>query len=111
MSVSKVAAKEINSRISQGEKVMFVDTRPRANLPSHSEKLPGAVHVPHDEAAKHIADVNRDCTVVTYGEGPNEEEESVSVANLLKEHGFENVRFLGGGIQAWKQNGLPIERR
>lgn len=110
MSVSKIAAEDVNERLNSGEKVMFVDTRPREIYTSDEAKLPGAIHVPVDEAEKHIRDVNRNRLVVTYGEG-DDEGISTQVAELLEQHGFKDVHPLAGGMKAWREVGLPVEHR
>ena len=35
---------------------------------------------------------------------------SMSVANKLRKHGFENVRSLSGGMQAWKSASMPVKK-
>jgi rhodanese-related sulfurtransferase len=109
MSVTPITAEEVNERINQGEKVTFVDTRLRGELPSHEARLPRAVHAPVDEADQHLRDVSRDHLAVTYGEDENESS-AVEVAELMDERGFKEVHPLEGGLKAWREKGLPIER-
>lgn len=35
--------------------------------------------------------------------------EAYKAANLLINNGFENVKFLDGGMLAWKKSGLPLK--
>lgn len=110
MIITTISAKEVNERLNRGDKVMFVDTRPREEFTSEGTTLPGAIHIPANEAEEHIRDVNRDRLVVTYGAGADDMG-SVKVAEVLGEHGFEDVHPLAGGMRAWREIDLPVEPR
>jgi rhodanese-related sulfurtransferase len=73
-------------------------------------KAGGSIRIPPDEVEKHIADVRRDKFGVVYCTWPNENS-STRVALALEEHGFEDIHPLIGGFDAWRQAGLPVERK
>lgn len=110
MSTSGISVEEVKDRMTRGEKIMFVDTRPRSDANQKEEQLPRAIHVPVDEADKHIRDINRDHLVVTYDRGPDDDA-SHRVAELLDQHGFAEVHPLIGGIHSWREKGMPLEQR
>ncbi len=66
MDIGRVTVAEVNEKMTRGEKVMLVDARSPRAWGEAGTKLPGAIRVPPDEIEKHLADVGRDRTVVTY---------------------------------------------
>lgn len=109
MGVTQITAEEVNERINSGEQVTFVDTRPRSEFPSPEIRLPMAVRAPADEAEEHLRDINKQHLTVTYDDQPDQSH-SAQVAELLDKRGFREARPLAGGMRAWQEQGLPIER-
>jgi rhodanese-related sulfurtransferase len=109
MAVSAITAEEVNERINRGERVTFVDTRPRSEAASPDVRLPASIRAPADEADQHMRDVNKDHLAVTYDDDPDQSY-SRPVAELFNKHGFREARPLAGGIKAWQEKGLPVER-
>ena len=68
--------------------------------------IPGAHHRPLGQVAAHLAELPRDQRIVVQcGTGLR----SQIVASLLQKVGFTRVSNLDGGIDAWKDAGLPLE--
>jgi rhodanese-related sulfurtransferase len=93
--------------------VLFVDVREAAEL-QRTGKIPGAVHATRGmlefyadpESPYHNPALDRTKQlVVSCASGGR----SVLAAKTLKEMGFENVRNLTGGMNAWKEAGGPTE--
>jgi membrane protein DedA with SNARE-associated domain/rhodanese-related sulfurtransferase len=70
--------------------------------------IPGALHVPLQDAAAYLKDLPRDRDIIVYCTCPNEAT-AARVAKLLMNHGFENVRPLYGGLDAWVAAGCAVE--
>lgn len=74
--------------------------------------LPGAISVPAIETAKAFAEVQLlltpDQPLLVYCSG-KECDESLTVARFLEEQGYTNVSVFVGGIEEWREAGLPIE--
>jgi rhodanese-related sulfurtransferase len=66
MAPTRVTADEIIERMNRGEKFTFLDTRNPKAWSESDEKLPGALRVPADELEKHLDQIPRDRTVITY---------------------------------------------
>ena len=64
--VNLISADEVNSRIDKGEPLYILDTRSQGAWDKADTKIPGAIRVPPDQIDKHLADVPRDRTVITY---------------------------------------------
>ena len=66
MAPTRVTADEIIERMNRGEKFTFLDTRNPKAWSESDEKLPGALRVPADELEKHLDQIPRDRTIITY---------------------------------------------
>jgi rhodanese-related sulfurtransferase len=63
---TRVTPEEIRERLARKEKLTFVDARNPEAWSGSNEKLPGAIRIPADEVAKHVGDLPRDRTIITY---------------------------------------------
>ena len=91
-----------------GERPAILDVRSAASR-ARDGFIPGSIAWSVDEGRDDRLDVPRDCEVVVYCACPNEASAAV-VAKRLKLAGFQRVRPLHGGIEAWVAAGLPLER-
>jgi rhodanese-related sulfurtransferase len=66
METTRVTVDELRERMNRGEQLFFVDTRNPTAWGEAETKLPGAARVPADEVDKHLSDIPRDRTVITY---------------------------------------------
>jgi rhodanese-related sulfurtransferase len=66
MEATRVTVDEVKERMERGEQFTFVDTRNPIAWGQAKTKLPAAVRVPADEVEKHLAEIPRDRTVITY---------------------------------------------
>lgn len=72
--------------------------------------IAGAALVPADHIVRNVEDlhVRTDQIVLLYAD---EELPAVDAARTLAGFGFPHLRVLGGGLNAWKEAGLPVEQR
>ena len=63
---TRVTPEEIRERLARKEQLTFVDARNSEAWSESDEKLPGAIRIPADEVAKHVGDLPRDRTIITY---------------------------------------------
>ncbi len=66
MEATRVTADEVKERMDRGEQFAFIDTRNPQAWGEADTKLPGAIRVPADEVEKHLDEIPRDRTVITY---------------------------------------------
>ena len=66
ISVTRVMPDEIGSRMDRGELFTFVDSRNPKAWSEAKEKLPGAVRIHAEDVSKHVGDLPRDRTIITY---------------------------------------------
>jgi rhodanese-related sulfurtransferase len=67
-------------------------------------------HIPTAELQKRMKELEKykQAHVIAYCRSGNR---SVAACKILKQHGFENVYNLGGGIMAWESANLPVTRK
>lgn len=71
-------------------------------------RIPGAITIDPDNLRVDLLAVEPGSEVVVYCACPNEYT-AARLAKALMQHGFERVRPLRGGIEAWKEAGFPVE--
>lgn len=73
-------------------------------------RVPGAMHIPLGELESRLAELeawrNKPIIVNCQMGG-----RSLSACQILKNHGFSDIYNLKGGIAAWRQASLPVQRQ
>lgn len=102
--MARISVPELRQLIDDGAAPLVLDVRPTA-LREASGWIPGAV------LAAHVGelDVEPQHEVVVYCDCPNEAS-AAKLARALKQRGFQRVRPLAGGFEAWLAQGLPVAR-
>ncbi len=114
--VPVISPEEAHRRLQEDPNTLIVDVRDAADIAAGG-RIPGALAVsagmlpiradqelPEDWRSPELQD--RDRPIITHCVlGPV----SSMSAKTLKDMGFTNVSYLEGGIEAWKQAGLPVE--
>jgi rhodanese-related sulfurtransferase len=63
---TRITADEVKARMDRGEKFTFIDARNPEAWAESDVELPGALHLRPEEAEKHVGDLPRDRTIITY---------------------------------------------
>lgn len=89
------------------ENAVLLDVRESAEL--RDGKLPGAVHIPLSQLAQRAGELAKFTSrpVVAYCALGRR---SPSAAGALSKLGFASIYSLRGGLKAWKDAGLPIDK-
>ena len=104
----RIAVDELNEMMNRGEEPLVLDVRSRTHRELDGRRIPGARGVDLDDLERTLAEIPRDREVVVYCACPNEVT-AVKVAMTLRNRGFQRVRPLTGGVEAWAAAGLRIE--
>lgn len=104
-SLEAISRKELLRRSEDGL-VTVLDVRPSEEF--EAGHIPGALNVPLDEIAQHLANLPKEQEVIAYCRGEYCVLAFEAVAELRKK-GF-NARRLEEGYPEWKAAGLPVER-
>jgi membrane protein DedA with SNARE-associated domain/rhodanese-related sulfurtransferase len=106
--MARISVAELHEQLAGGAGPVIVDVRsPTAQL-LELRRIPGALHLPAREVGRHLARVPRDRDIVLYCTCPNEAS-AAEAARLLMELGYERVRPLLGGLDAWIEAGYAVE--
>ncbi|HUE96422.1 MAG TPA: rhodanese-like domain-containing protein [Longimicrobiaceae bacterium] len=101
-SIPQITPEELHERLDDS---LVIDVR------GHSEwetgHLPGVEIIPVGYILDELDRIPRDTPVVVYCQGGGR---SAIAASLLESRGYGNVSNLGGGYDAWRRAGLPVER-
>jgi membrane protein DedA with SNARE-associated domain/rhodanese-related sulfurtransferase len=110
--MARISPEELKEKLDAGEEVMIVDLHGRRDGPRSHHGIPGAVCIDPHRLGQHDnpnqrAPIPRDREVVLYCTAPHELT-CARVAHELRRRGFEHVRPLAGGLQAWAERGFPL---
>lgn len=106
--MARMSVEELYQLMNSGAAPLVVDVRSPGARKLEPKRIPGAIHVPHDQVGQHLNDFKRDREVILYCTCPNEAS-AAQAAKLLMQHGFQRVRPLHGGLDAWIAAGYPVE--
>ena len=106
--VSRMTVDELKAAIDRGERPFVVDLRHKLEFLVNPRTVSTAVRISPDELSLRHAEIPRDREVVLYCTCPSEAT-SAKVAMELTKIGITRVRPLMGGLQAWENQGYPMD--
>ena len=106
--MARISVADLYELIRAGGTPSIVDVRSPTARALEPRWIPGAIHVPLDGVGLHIGHLPKDREIVLYCTCPSEAS-AARVARILMSHGFERVRPLLGGLDAWIQAGYAVE--
>jgi membrane protein DedA with SNARE-associated domain/rhodanese-related sulfurtransferase len=105
--MARIDVSELYELMQAGANPIIVDVRSPTARALDPHWIPGALHVPLEEVARHIRDLPRDRDIILYCACPSEAS-AARVARILMNHGFKKVRPLHGGLDAWVAAGYSV---
>jgi membrane protein DedA with SNARE-associated domain/rhodanese-related sulfurtransferase len=106
--ISRMTVDELKAAIDRGERPFVVDLRHKLEFLVNPRTVSTAIRISPDELSLRHAEIPRDREVVLYCTCPSEAT-SAKVAMELKKIGITRVRPLMGGLQAWENQGYPMD--
>ena len=103
-----VSPQELHATMDSDQKVLIFDVRQALDLLAYPEQIPGAQRVSPEDVLARPNIIPKDQDVVVYCTCPSEKTSRRVLRHALA-LGFSRVRFLRGGIAAWKDMGFPVE--
>jgi len=104
----RITPEDLKAKMDANEKVVILDTRNRLDRGMDPVRIPGAFHVLPEHIEFQAGDIAPDQDVVIYCSCPNEAT-SGRVAQQLHKMGLPRARPLYGGLDRWREQGLPVE--
>jgi membrane protein DedA with SNARE-associated domain/rhodanese-related sulfurtransferase len=106
--MARIGVDELYDLIAAGGLPVILDVRTETARSLEPRWIPTAIHTPAGEIARRLAQIPRDREVIVYCTCPNEAS-AAQVARLLMRHGFQRVRPLHGGLDAWIAAGYAVD--
>jgi len=103
-----IDADELHTLLESNKDIVVLDVRQPLDLLAHSEIIPGSKRVPPKEVMEQAELIPKDKDSVIYCTCVSEKTSRLVVENALQLH-FSRIKFLRGGLAAWKAKGYPVE--
>jgi rhodanese-related sulfurtransferase len=103
-----IDADELHALLESKKDIVVLDVRQPLDLLAHSEIIPGAVRVPPKEVMEQAELIPRDKDSVVYCTCVSEKTSRMVLKSALHLQ-FTRIKFLKGGLAAWKEKGYPVE--
>ena len=103
-----IDADELHALLESKKDIVVLDVRQPLDLLAHSEIIPGAVRIPPKEVMEQAELIPRDKDSVVYCTCVSEKTSRMVLHNALRLR-FSRIKFLKGGLAAWKEKGYPVE--
>jgi rhodanese-related sulfurtransferase len=103
-----IAPEELYSLLGSRQDVALFDVRQPLDLLAHSEIIPGARRVPPAELLATPSLIPKDREAIVYCTCPGDKT-SRAVLRRALDLQFFRIKFLKGGLEAWKAKGYPLE--
>jgi rhodanese-related sulfurtransferase len=103
-----LSAEQLESLMASGQKVYLFDVRQPLDLLAYPELIPGAKRIPPEEVLRTPSLLPRDEDIVVFCNCPGDKT-SLSILHRALALGFTRIKFLNGGLAAWKGKGYPVE--
>ena len=88
--------------------VLLFDVRLPLDLLANAEIIPGAMRIAPKEILENPALIPKDKDSIVYCTCPSDKTSRMILHRALA-LGFLRMKFLKGGLEAWKANGFPVE--
>src|SRR5262245_15846356 len=113
--IAHISAEDLKARLAKNEPVTIIDLRASATYYDDPNKIKGAIRIKERRLRYRLSfptfkDLPRNRLIVTYCACPSDEI-STRAAKVIMEAGFNNVRVLKGGWQAWLKSNGQLEAK
>jgi membrane protein DedA with SNARE-associated domain/rhodanese-related sulfurtransferase len=105
--MARISVEDLDALIQGGAAPLIIDVRSITARALEPRWIPGALHVPLQDVARHLKELPRDRDTILYCTCPSEAS-AARVAKILMNHGFKRVRPLHGGLDAWVAAGYAV---
>jgi rhodanese-related sulfurtransferase len=102
-------AEELHSMLISNPELLLFDVRQPLDLLAYPEIISGARRIPPNEVLENPSLIPRDKDTVVYCTCPSDKTSRIILRRALALQ-FVRIKFLKGGLAAWKAKGYPVER-
>jgi len=99
----------LHDLILKNHEILLFDVRQPLDLLAHSEIIPGAKRIPPKEVLEQASLIPKEKDSVIYCTCVSQSTSRMILERALALN-FTKIKFLKGGLDAWKAKGYPVER-
>lgn len=103
-----ITAAELHSMLASNQDVLLFDVRQPLDLLAYPEIIPSARRIPPDEVLANPSLIPKEKDAVVYCTCPSDKTSRAVLRRALALQ-FHRIKFLKGGLAAWKMNGYPVD--
>jgi len=103
-----ISVEQLQSMMVSGQEVLLFDVRQPLDLLAYPELIPGAKRIPPEDVLDKPSLIPRNEDIVVYCTCPGDKTSRMVLRRALA-LGFTRIKFLTGGLAAWKTKGYPVE--
>jgi rhodanese-related sulfurtransferase len=108
MEAHSITAQALHTLLMQNQKVLLFDVRQPLDLLANSEIIPGAKRIPPNDVLENPALIPKEQDSIVYCTCPSDKTSRIVLRRALSLN-FLRIKFLKGGLAAWKAMGYPVE--
>jgi rhodanese-related sulfurtransferase len=108
MEQHSISVEDLHSLLTSDQEVLLFDVRQPLNLLANPEIIPGAQRLTPTEVLERQSLIPREKDAVVYCTCPGDKTSRAILHRALAMHLF-RIKFLEGGLAAWKAKGYPVE--
>ena len=108
MEQHSITAEELHSLLASNPDVLLFDVRQPLDLLAYPEIIPGARRIPPKEVLERPSLIPKEKEAVVYCTCPGDKTSRAILHRALAMH-FSRIKFLKGGLAAWRAEGYPVE--
>jgi len=108
MEQHSITPEALHTLLATNQQVLLFDVRQPLDLLAHSVTIPGAKRIPPKEVLENPSLIPKEQDSIVYCTCPSDET-SRQILHRVQAMNFLRVKFLKGGLEAWKARGYPVE--
>ena len=103
-----ITAEELHSRLASNQDIRLFDVRQPLDLLAYPEIIPGAKRIAPNHVLERPSLIPKEKDAVIYCTCPSDNTSRAILRRALAMN-FHRIKFLKGGLAAWKSKGYPVE--
>lgn len=108
MEQHSIMPESLQALLAANQEVFLFDVRQSLDLLAHTEIIPGAKRIPPKEVLENPSLIPKEKDSVVYCTCPSDKTSRTILHRAQALH-FQRIKFLKGGLEAWKAKGYPVE--
>src|SRR6267378_8104266 len=108
MGQHSIAPDALHGLLASKQEVLLYDVRLPLDLLTSYEIIPGAKRIPPAEVIENPSLIPKETDSIVYCTCPSDKTSRAVLPRALALH-FSKIKFLKGGLAAWKMKGYPVE--